>query len=111
MPHRHLPSRYLGALLAWGLFANLSFAQDAASSPLHQRANASMCANCHGTDGHTVPGSSVPSIAGLPRDYTVQQMQAFKNGTRPATIMHQISKGLSDAQILSLADYFAAQPR
>jgi cytochrome c553 len=41
----------------------------------------------------------------------VQQMQAFKNGTRPATIMHQLSKGLSDAQITSLADYFAALPR
>jgi len=58
-----------------------------------------------------VKDSSVPSIAGLPRDYMVQQMQAFKNGTRPATIMHQISKGLSEEQIASLADYFAALPR
>jgi cytochrome c553 len=81
------------------------------SEKLHQRANAAMCANCHGTEGRTVKDSSVPSIAGLPRDYMVQQMQAFKNGTRPATIMHQLSKGLSDAQITSLADYFAALPR
>jgi cytochrome c553 len=58
-----------------------------------------------------VKDSSVPSIAGLPRDYLVQQMQAFKNGTRPATIMHQISKGLSEEQIASMAEYFAAQPR
>jgi cytochrome c553 len=86
-------------------------AQDNPSAKLHQRTDASMCANCHGTDGHTVKDSSVPSIAGLPRDYMVQQMLAFKNGTRPATIMHQISKGLSEAQIASMADYFAAQPR
>jgi cytochrome c553 len=86
-------------------------AQDTPSTQLHQRANAAMCANCHGTEGRTVKDSSVPSIAGLPRDYMVQQMQAFKNGTRPATIMHQLSKGLSDAQITSLADYFAALPR
>jgi cytochrome c553 len=41
----------------------------------------------------------------------VQQMQAFKDGSRPATIMHQITKGLTEAQIASMADYFAALPR
>jgi cytochrome c553 len=85
-------------------------AQDASSS-LHQRANAAMCANCHGSEGRAVKDSTVPSIAGLPRDYMIQQMQAFKDGSRPATIMHQITKGLSEAQIASLADYFAAQTR
>jgi cytochrome c553 len=53
----------------------------------------------------------VPSIAGLPRDYMVAQMKAFKDGSRPATVMHQISKGLSEQQIASMADYFAAQKR
>jgi cytochrome c553 len=71
------------------------FAQDNTAGKLHQRANASMCANCHGTEGQTVKDSSVPSIAGLPRDYLVQQ----------------ISKGLSEEQIASMAEYFAAQPR
>lgn len=87
-----------------------AMAQDAASA-LHQRANAAMCANCHGSDGRTVKDSAVPSIAGLPRDYLIAQMKAFKEGSRPATVMHQISKGFSDAQIASMADYFAAQPR
>jgi cytochrome c553 len=87
-----------------------AWAQDA-SSALHQRANAAMCANCHGSDGRTVKDSTVPSIAGLPRDYMIAQMKAFKEGTRPATVMHQISKGFSDAQIASMADYFAAQKR
>jgi cytochrome c553 len=58
-----------------------------------------------------VPGSSVPSIAGLPRDYMVAQMKAFKDGSRPATVMHQLTKGLTDQQIESMADYFAAQKR
>ncbi|MEY2790417.1 MAG: hypothetical protein RL295_581, partial [Pseudomonadota bacterium] len=30
------------------------FAQDNTAGKLHQRANASMCANCHGTEGQTV---------------------------------------------------------
>ena len=82
-------------------------AQDKATQ-LHNRATAAMCANCHGSEGRTVKDSSVPSIAGLPRDYMVQQMQAFKDGSRPATIMHQLSKGYSDEQLAALATYFSA---
>jgi cytochrome c553 len=70
-----------------------------------------MCANCHGSEGRTVENSAVPPLAGLPRDYLIQQMQAYKDGSRKATVMHQISKGFSDAQIASMADYFSAQPR
>jgi cytochrome c553 len=35
-------------------------------------------------------------------------MQAFKAGTRPATVMHQIAKGYSDEQIKAIAAWFAA---
>ena len=98
-------------LLALSLATPIAASAQDAAAQLHQRANAAMCANCHGSEGRTVKDSAVPSIAGLPRDYMVQQMHAFKDGSRPATIMHQIAKGLSDAQISSLADYFAAQAR
>jgi len=93
-------------LTAWVFQAN---AQE--SEKLHQRANAAMCANCHGSEGRTVENSAVPPLAGLPRDYLIQQMQAYKDGSRKATVMHQISKGFSDAQITSFADYFSAQAR
>ena len=78
---------------------------------LYVKSLASTCANCHGTDGRAIEGSSVVSIAGLDKAYTIAQMTAFKNGTRPATIMHQLSKGYSDAQIEQLATYFAAQKK
>ena len=99
--------------LLYGLLSFAAFAQDktSESKALHSRTDAAMCANCHGSEGRAVKGSAVPSIAGLPRDYMVQQMQAFKDGSRPATIMHQITKGLTEAQITSMADYFAALPR
>ena len=93
-------------LTAWVCQAN---AQE--SEKLHQRANAAMCANCHGSEGRTVENSAVPPLAGLPRDYLIQQMQAYKDGSRKATVMHQLSKGFSDAQIASMADYFSALPR
>ena len=72
---------------------------------------AATCANCHGTGGKSAEGSAVPSLAGMPRDTMAEQMKAFKAGTRPATIMHQLAKGYSDAQIEQLAGYFAAQKK
>jgi sulfide dehydrogenase cytochrome subunit len=68
---------------------------------------AANCANCHGTDGHSV--GAVVSLAGYPAERLVEQMNAFRDGSRPATIMHQLAKGYSDAQIAVLATYFAAQ--
>jgi cytochrome c553 len=85
-------------------------AQDKATQ-LHNRATAAMCANCHGTDGRTIEGSAIPSLVGMPKEYQVMQMQAFKNGTRPATVMHQITKGLTDAQIDTIASYYATTKR
>lgn len=78
---------------------------------LYVRSLAATCANCHGTDGRGATGSTLPAIAGMPRDYLVTQLKAFKAGTRPATIMHQLSKGYSDAQIEQIAGYFAAQKK
>ncbi|HZT55498.1 MAG TPA: c-type cytochrome, partial [Burkholderiaceae bacterium] len=65
------------------------------------------CAQCHGTDGRAPPGSAVPALAGMPAAYLAEQMQAFKAGTRPGTVMPQLAKGYSDAQIAQLAAYFA----
>jgi cytochrome subunit of sulfide dehydrogenase len=68
---------------------------------------AANCANCHGTDGRAQQGGF--NLAGLPKDYIIAQMTAFKTGARPATIMHQLSKGYSDAQIALMAEYFSKQ--
>jgi cytochrome subunit of sulfide dehydrogenase len=85
------------------------FAQDAQT--LNMRALAATCANCHGTQGQAVPGATVPGLAGLPAAYIVEQMKAFKSGARPATVMHQLAKGYSDAQIEAIAAYYAAQKK
>ena len=71
---------------------------------------AATCANCHGTAGRSVTKEVIP-LAGLPKEFIVSQMKAFKEGTRPATIMHQLAKGYSDQQIEVIADYFARQKR
>jgi sulfide dehydrogenase cytochrome subunit len=76
---------------------------------LYVRSIAASCAQCHGTDGRSAAGSAVPALAGRPRDELVAQLKAFKAGTRPATVMTQIAKGYSDAQLEQIAGWLAAQ--
>ena len=82
-------------------------AQDAKALSL--KSLAATCASCHGTNGRAVEGSAVPGLAGLNATYFIEQMKAFKSGTRQATVMHQLAKGYNDAQIEQMAAYFAAQ--
>jgi cytochrome c553 len=84
-------------------------AQAQTSDALNLRSTAASCAQCHGTDGRSAPGSTLPPIAGMPRDYLAAQLKAFKAGSRPSTIMGQLAKGFSDAQLEQLADYFSQQ--
>jgi cytochrome c553 len=93
------------------LFAALSLAAFAAAAQDSAARNlAASCAICHGTDGRPVTKDMVP-LAGLPRDHIAAQMRAFRDGKRPATVMHQIARGYSDPQIDTLAAWFAAQKR
>jgi cytochrome subunit of sulfide dehydrogenase len=95
-----------GAVL---LVASAAAYGQSSSAALHTRALAATCANCHGTEGRAVPGDAMVSLAGLPKDHIVTQMQAFRDGKRPATVMHQITKGYTNEQIESIAAYFAAK--
>ena len=96
---------------AAALLVTLSSVQAQDKETLYLKSLAATCANCHGTNGKSVEGSSVTSLAGLDKNYSIAQMTAFKTGTRPATVMHQLSKGYSNAQIEALAGYFAAQKK
>lgn len=71
---------------------------------------AAACAICHGTDGKAVTKDVIP-LAGLPREHIATQMRAFRDGQRPATVMHQIAKGYTDAQIDAMAAWFSTQKR
>ena len=78
-----------------------------APDPNLARNLAATCASCHGTGGVSQGGTE--SLAGMPRDAMIRKMQEFKSGTRPATIMHQLSMGYTDEQIAFIAGWFAAQ--
>ena len=106
-----MPIKIFRAGMVFGLFlimtSGAAYAADA--KVLYTQSLAATCANCHGTQGKSAKDPSVPGLAGRPSAYIIEQMQAFKTGTREATIMHQIAKGYNDEQIKQMADYFASQ--
>lgn len=106
----HIRPPWLAALAACvcATLSVASFAQSAAA--IRVRSLAASCAGCHGTDGRAVDGSAVPSLAGMPAAALIERMNAFKSGARSGTVMPQLAKGFSDAQIAQLAAWFAQAP-
>ena len=95
----------LPAMFLLSLAAGHATAQSA--NTLNVRSLAATCAACHGTEGRSVNGSAIVGLAGMPRDYMLTQFKAFKDGSRPATVMHQLAKGYTDEQLDALATYFS----
>lgn len=102
-PIRPVLAMVLGLAASTGALAQVP-AQDA----LLARNLAATCANCHGTNGQAKGEMKV--LAGMPAEKLIALVADFKSGAQPATVMHQISKGYTDAQIKLVAAYFAAQP-
>jgi cytochrome c553 len=103
------PLLRLALTLPLALASGLSQAQaQAHPDALLARNLAATCANCHGTQGQA-RGDMKP-LAGMPADKMLAALADFKSGAQPATVMHQISKGYTEAQLQLIATYFAAQP-
>lgn len=74
------------------------------------------CAYCHLPTGNGRPENA--RLAGLPVEYFVDQMKAFRDGSRkshvggraPSINMSNTAKAIQDDEILAAARYFAALP-
>ena len=64
---------------------------------------ASSCSGCH--------GSGAPAMALKGRDAAeiVADMDEFRSGTRPATVMDRIAKGFSQEETVAIATWLAGQ--
>jgi cytochrome c553 len=72
------------------------------------KAKSVTCAACHGADGNSV-NPSWPNLAGQHATYIVQQLQAFKTGTRTDPLMTPQAMMLSEQDMKNLAVYYASQ--
>jgi cytochrome c553 len=68
---------------------------------------AASCTGCHPANADVQ--SAVPRLAGRAAAEMVDQMQAFRSGRRDATVMDQIVKGFTDAELQAIAAWYAAQ--
>jgi cytochrome c553 len=81
------------------------------------RPNGLACGFCHLPDGQGRPENS--TLAGLPVDYVVRQVRAFRDSTRlsasptsktKTNSMHGVAAAVSDSDVLEAARYFATLP-
>jgi cytochrome c553 len=94
---------------ALGLAASASFLAPASAQVDANTARyiAANCANCHGTNG--VARGGMPSLAGQKKEQIAARVREFRDGKRAGTLMPQIAKGYSDAQIDAIAEQIARQ--
>ena len=96
--------------LLWAMLLSTASAAQAQDAKALQAASlAASCSACHGTEGRAVAGAAVPGLAGLQASRIAEQMKAFRGGARTGTVMPQIAKGYSDAQIEQLSAYFSTR--
>ena len=64
---------------------------------------AESCTGCH------VTGGGVGVLQGRPAEDITAQMEAFRSGARPATLMNRIVRGFSPEEVRALSAWFATQ--
>jgi cytochrome c553 len=65
---------------------------------------AATCVTCHGKNA-----TGTGTLDGMPKNQLMQTMRDFKSGARPATLMHQLSKGYTEQQVELIGEYFSKQ--
>lgn len=90
-----------------GSSASQSIAASAAAGKTSTPLVAQACAGCHGQNGAGQAGT--PKLAGINREQFVKLWSEFRGNERPNTIMGRISRGYTDAEAATLADYFSAK--
>jgi len=67
------------------------------------------CMGCHGPKGKS-SSAQWPNIAAQQSAYIVNQLNAFKTGTRENPMMQSMAANLNDDDINNLAAYYSSQP-
>ena len=77
--------------------------------PVAGKAEAALCGGCHGADGLSV-ATEIPNLAGQHYEYLMQQLIAYKDGTRKNGVMNDIIRPMTIEQLRNIAAYFSSVP-
>ncbi|HXF87119.1 MAG TPA: c-type cytochrome [Xanthobacteraceae bacterium] len=95
--------------LALALAAAIHSGDPAIGQSLSLEERIAQCKACHGEDGNSRL-EKIPSIAGQPEFFIVNQLVLMREGVRRIEAMSAAVKGLTDADIEALAKFFANLP-
>lgn len=112
MTHRLARTLGLPALtIALAALASPSQAHNSTpdAQTIYRLSLAATCANCHGTNGISVAGDSIPAINGLTSAQIQEKLTGYKEGDLPGTIMPQLAKGYTAEQIKVVAEVLGTQ--
>jgi len=97
------PAHWLAGLFLPLLAGPALPAGDDLPARLQARNRAASCMTCHGA-------GPMPALSGRPQAEIVAAMRAFRDGSRESTVMQQIARGYTDAQVVAIAAWLAAEP-
>jgi cytochrome c553 len=76
----------------------------------NQETGVPACIGCHGPSGAGDPMAATPALSGQKITYTINQLKAFRSGTRANdrnSMMRDAARRLTDEEILAVAEYIA----
>ncbi len=92
---------------AAGLVLTAWSARAVRPDPVAGKAESALCSACHGADGLS-PATEIPNLAGQHYQYLLQQLVAYKEGTRKNGVMNEIVRPMTLEQLQNIAAYFSS---
>lgn len=102
---RSVMPRAVSILVIVGWVSSIAAAAELDGQARHSRSLAATCANCHGNGAAS--DQALRPLELMPESAIVRAMQEYKSGARPGTVMPQLAKGYSGAQIAAIAAWYA----
>ncbi|MGB3433022.1 c-type cytochrome [Achromobacter sp.] len=108
MPSLPLRSSASAALACALLPAAWGSPSVAAGTDLQAQAWAGACVTCHAPAARSA--AAIAPLEGRPADWIAARMRTLAQAASEGSVMGQIARGYSDAEIVRIAGWFAAQP-
>jgi cytochrome c553 len=95
-------------LAAFGVFTAFATVSSTTLKPdaVAGKSESVLCATCHGSDGMSV-ATNIPNLAGQHYAYLIQQLIAYKDGTRKNGVMTEMVRPMPLAELRNVAAYFS----
>jgi thiosulfate dehydrogenase len=97
--------------LAFSVFAaGPALAADGRDIAMQGTENVPACTSCHSPEGEKISAEPSPRLDGLDATYFARQLAGYADGSRKNDAMASVSTGLTEAERMAVARYYAGFP-